>query len=91
MKRREWIGLLAAGALWGQKKQDDGYIYDQVRMRLANDADVKGGTLDVDVKSGVVTVRGRVNTEKARAKVDRLVKKVKGVTQVVNEVKVERQ
>lgn len=89
MKRREWIGLLAAGALLGQKKLDDGYIYDQVRMRLANDADVKGGTLDVDVKSGVVTVRGRVNTEKARAKVDKLVKKVKGVTQVVNEVKVE--
>lgn len=89
MKRREWIGLLAVGAVWGQKKLDDGYIYDQVRMRLANDADVKGGTLDVDVKSGVVTVRGRVNTEKARAKVDKLVKKVKGVTQVVNEVKVE--
>lgn len=90
MKRREWIGLLVAGALWGQKKLADGYIYDQVKMRLANDADVKGGALDVDVKSGVVTVRGRVNTEKARAKVEKLVKKVKGVTQVVNEVKVER-
>lgn len=89
MKRREWIGLLASGILYGQKKMDDGYIYDQVRMRLANDADVKGGTLDVDVKGGVVTVRGRVNTEKARAKVDKLVKKVKGVSQVINEVKVE--
>jgi osmotically-inducible protein OsmY len=89
MKRREWIGLLACGVVLGQKKLDDGYIYDQVRMRLANDADVKGGTLDVDVKGGVVTVRGRVNTEKARAKVEKLVKKVKGVTQVVNEVKVE--
>ncbi len=89
MKRRAWLVLLAGGALWGQKKLDDGYIYDQVRMRLANDADVKGGTLDVDVRGGVVTVRGRVNTEKARAKVDKLVKKVKGVSQVFNEVKVE--
>jgi osmotically-inducible protein OsmY len=88
--------LLTAVTLWAllllpalaQKKPDDSLIYDQVRMRLANDPDIKGGHLTVDVKDGVVTVSGRVDREKARAKVDRVAKKVKGVTQVQNQVQV---
>jgi hyperosmotically inducible periplasmic protein len=72
-----------------QKKQDDASLYDMVKMRLANDPDIKGGNLDVDVKNGVVTVKGRVSKEQARAKVDKVAKKVKGVTSVVNQVKVE--
>jgi osmotically-inducible protein OsmY len=72
-----------------QKQPDDARIYDMVKMRLANDPDIKGGSLEVEVKSGVVTVRGRVDKERARGKVDRVAKKVKGVTSVVNQVKVE--
>ncbi len=89
MTRKTFLGLLAASSLWAQKKASDGTIYDMVRVRLANDADVKGGGLEVDVKDGVVTVKGRVATEKARTKIDKIVKKVKGVTEVVNQVKVE--
>ncbi len=81
--------MLYTGGLWAQKKVPDGLIYDQVRVRLANDADVKGGSLEVDVKDGVVTVSGRLPNERARQKVEKLVRKVKGVTQVVNQVKVE--
>ncbi len=72
-----------------QKKKSDDQIYDQVKMRLANDPDIKGGNLDVDVKSGVVTVKGRVDKERAHQKIERVAKKVKGVTSVVNQVKVE--
>lgn len=72
-----------------QKQTDDARIYDMVKMRLANDPDIKGGNLEVDVKAGVVTVKGRVDKEKARAKVDRVAKKVKGVSSVVNQVRVE--
>jgi osmotically-inducible protein OsmY len=72
-----------------QKQPDDARIYDMVKMRLANDPDIKGGNLEVEVKSGVVTVRGKVDKERARAKVDRVAKKVKGVSSVVNQVKVE--
>jgi osmotically-inducible protein OsmY len=75
--------------VWAQKKVDDNLIHDQVRRVLANDPDVKGGAFDVDVKDGVVTVKGKVDKEKSRQKVDRLCKKVKGVTGVVNQVKVE--
>jgi osmotically-inducible protein OsmY len=74
---------------WAQKKVDDNVIYDQVRRVLANDPDVKGGAFDVDVKDGVVTVKGKVDKEKSRLKVERLCKKVKGVTGVVNQVRVE--
>ena len=89
--------LIAASLLFAfllpaaeQKKASDSTIYDQGRMRLAGDSEVKGGSLDVDVKDGVVTVKGRVSTERARQKVDRLSKKTKGVTKVVNLVTVER-
>ena len=78
--------LLPAAA---QKKPSDGMVYDQVRMKLANDPDIKGGALTVEVKEGVVTVQGRVDKERARHKIDGVVKKVKGVQSVINQVKVE--
>jgi osmotically-inducible protein OsmY len=89
-----WVGLLSLmcllppAPLMGEADQDD-VIYDQVRIRLAGDPDVNGGALEVEVKDGVVTVRGKVRTEKGRAKVEKLAKKVKGVKQVINEVRVD--
>lgn len=72
-----------------QKKLSDEQIYDQVRMRLANDPDIKGGNLEVEVKAGVVTVKGRVDKERAHQKIEKVAKKVKGVSSVVNQVKVQ--
>jgi osmotically-inducible protein OsmY len=62
----------------------DDRISDQVRMRLATDPDVKGGALDVAVKNGEVTIRGRVDTDKGKKKAEKLAKKVKGVKVVDN-------
>jgi osmotically-inducible protein OsmY len=70
----------------GQKSGSDDRIFDQVRMRLATDADVKGGNFDVTVKDGVVTLKGRVDTEKGKNRASKLAKKVKGVKQVENEL-----
>ncbi len=67
----------------------DDAIYDQVRRRLANDPDVKGGTLGVEVKEGVVTLRGTVEKEKLKQKAEKLTKKVPGVKRVINELKIE--
>lgn len=64
----------------------DDRIFDQVRMRLATDADVKGGNFDVVVKDGVVTLKGRVDTEKGKNRASKLAKKVKGVKQVENDL-----
>ncbi len=70
-----------------QKVSDD-QIYDNVRRKLANDPDVKGGALDVEVKEGQVTVKGKVDTERAQHKIEHVAKKVKGVKGVVNQTTV---
>jgi osmotically-inducible protein OsmY len=74
-----------------QQVDPDDRIYDEVRRRLTNDPDVKGGTFEYEVKDGVVTIRGEVDKEKWRHKAERLAKKVKGVRQVVNQLKVKNQ
>ena len=65
----------------------DDAISDNVRQRLASDADVRGAALDVTVKDGVVTIKGRVHTEKGRKKATEITKKVKGVVNVDNQLK----
>lgn len=64
----------------------DDQIYDQVRRKLANDPDVKGGSFEVDVKDGVVTIKGVVEKDKFKEKAERVAKKVKGVKGVVNQL-----
>ena len=65
----------------------DDAISDDVRQRLASNADVRGAALDVTVKDGVVTIKGRVHTEKGRKKATEITKKVKGVVNVDNQLK----
>jgi osmotically-inducible protein OsmY len=80
---------LSAGAFAQDKTApSDDRIIDQVSMRLAVDPDVKGGALKVSSKDGVVTITGRVDTEKAKRKAEKLAKKVKGVKSVTNDVTV---
>lgn len=64
----------------------DDRISDQVRMKLASDADVKGGALDVTVTNGEVVIKGRVDNERGKSKATKLAKKVKGVKSVDNEL-----
>lgn len=87
INRRFVLTLLPLAPLFADQKQDDA-IYDQVRRRLAGDPEVKGGGLEVEVKDGVVTIRGIVRTDKAKAKAERVAGRVKGVTKVINELKV---
>jgi osmotically-inducible protein OsmY len=67
----------------------DDRIYDQVRLRLAADRDVKGGAIQVEVHDGVVTLSGKVKEEKQKIKAERITRKVKGVKKVVNQLEVE--
>jgi len=86
-----FAGAVAQPAFSAQKQSastEDDRIIDQVRMRLAGDADVKGGALDVSVKDGDVVIKGRVDTEKGKSKATKLAKKVKGVKSVDNELSV---
>ena len=80
--------LLTAQA--ASKPVTDDFISDTVRQKLAADSLVKGGAIDVEVKAGVVTLKGKVQEAKQRDKADRIAKKVSGVKSVVNEIKIEK-
>ena len=80
--------LLPVAASAADKAVTDDALYDRVRMKLAGDSVVKGGALQVDVKSGVVTLSGNVQTEKQKDKAERLTKGIRGVKSVVNQIKV---
>jgi len=68
---------------------EDDRIVDQVRLKLAGDADVKGGNLEVISKDGAVTLKGRVENEKGKNKATKLAKKVKGVKSVDNQLSID--
>lgn len=93
--KRFWVTLMLAAAMAvvtpmvsAQNKEDDRMV-DEVRLKLAGDVAVNGGAIEVDVKGGVVTLRGKVKNEKARAKAEKLAKKVKGVKSIDNQLKVD--
>ena len=81
------LSLIAPMLVLAQGTPNDDRIYDAVRRKLADDADVKGAGFTVVVKNGAITLEGRVHDEKAREKAARLAKKVKGVTTVDNKLK----
>jgi osmotically-inducible protein OsmY len=82
------VVTLAMPMLVAQQKAGsaDDRISDEVRQRLAIDPDVRGAALKVTVKDGVVTIEGRVHTEKGRKRATELTKKVKGVVNVDNQL-----
>jgi len=71
---------------FADKPMSDDLISDNVKRRLAEDSDVKGGGLDIDVKQGVVTLRGKLQTQRQIDKASKIAKKVNGVKKVVNEI-----
>ena len=91
MKFRIFAALLIVFVLAGvcfakNEPVTDDAITDQVRIKLANDAVVKGGALQVDVKQGVVTLSGPVETDKQKERAEKLTRKMRGVKQVINNI-----
>jgi osmotically-inducible protein OsmY len=80
------ILVLAAGVWAADKHYSDDQIYDLVRRKLADDQVVKGGAMDVDVKDGVVTLKGKVEYGEQKVKAEKIARKVPGVKQVDNEL-----
>lgn len=69
------------------KVVSDDLIYDQVRRKLANDADVKGGAIEVTVAQGMVTLKGVLEKESQRSKAEKLTSKIHGVKKVINQIR----
>jgi osmotically-inducible protein OsmY len=81
------IALIAIPLLVAQGNKNEDRIYNEVRSKLADDPDIKGAAIEVIVKDGAVTLKGRVGDAMARDKATKVVKKIKGVTTVDNQLK----
>lgn len=81
-----FVLALVMTPLLGQKKVSDDMIVNQVRVKIADDAEVGGQRIDVDAHQGVVILKGKVRDEKQKSKAEKLAKKVKGVTSVTNQL-----
>ena len=82
------FSLVLTPLLAQKKPVTDDIINDQVRVKLASDSEIGGMAIDVDVHQGVVTLKGKVRTDKMRSKAEKVAKKVKGVTSVNNQLAV---
>lgn len=80
--------LLVFGAFAADPQVSDDTLYDQVRIRIANDREIGGGRIEVKVSEGVVELTGKVKTSKQKERAEKLTKKVKGVKDVVNRLQV---
>lgn len=84
-----FLGTLPTVAAYAAAKNvSDDLIYDRLKQKLATDAIVKGGALDIEVKDGAVTLRGKVDSQKRKDKAEKLAKKVSGVKSVTNEIQI---
>jgi osmotically-inducible protein OsmY len=65
---------------------DDAWIHTKIRTKLLGEGDFPGGSLKVDVKDNVVTLRGTVATKADRAKAEQIAKGTDGVKSVRNQL-----
>ena len=75
-------------ALAADNRVSDDTLYDQVRIKIAQDREVGSGAVDVKVTNGVVELTGNVPDEKHKQRVEKVVKKVKGVKAVQNKLRI---
>ncbi len=68
---------------------DDSAIHVRVKTGLTFARGVNGLRIDVDVREGVVTLSGRVNSEKQRTRALRVARGVPGVKDVEDQLVVE--
>jgi len=63
---------------------EDAWIHAKIRSKLLAEGEFPGGSLNVDVNNGVVTLRGSVSTSADKAKAEQLAKATDGVKSVRN-------
>jgi hyperosmotically inducible periplasmic protein len=80
---------LVLPAVAAKKNISDNAIHDSVMRKLADDQVVKTSP-DVDVKDGVVTLKGSVEYDIQKSRAEKLTKKVAGVKSVINQITVRR-
>jgi osmotically-inducible protein OsmY len=82
------LALMLGAAAAADNKVSDDTIYDQVRIKIAQDREVGSAAVEVKVTNGVVEISGNVPDEKHKQRVEKVVKKVKGVKSVENKLRI---
>ncbi|RKX60194.1 MAG: transporter [Thermodesulfobacteriota bacterium] len=93
-----WLIVGGGGAYQGYKSAtdprsigreiDDAKITAEIKLKLLQDPITKARKIDVDTVNGVVTLTGLVETEKEIKRAIEIAKSVKGVKEVINNLKV---
>jgi hyperosmotically inducible protein len=66
----------------------DGWITTKVKSSFVGEDALEDSDIDVDTKNGVVTLKGTVASEAGRARAVAVAKKIEGVKQVKDELKI---
>ena len=67
---------------------NDSWLTAKTKIALAADARVKGRQIDVETAKGVVTLRGKVDSDTAKHAAEDIAKKLDGVKSVKNDLQV---
>lgn len=80
----------AAGAVTGEAVDEfsDRAILERVQAALAGDAALRGAAIEVEVRHGIVSLSGRVNSDAERRAAGQAAVRVAGVLQVINTLEV---
>jgi hyperosmotically inducible protein len=72
-----------------EQQMDDGNLTAMLGAKYAFDSEIDRYRIDIDVKNGVVTLRGAVSDEEERQEAERIATNLKGVRSVVNELTID--
>jgi len=73
-----------------RRSATDATVTTSVKNKLAADPTTSAARINVDTSNGVVTLSGAVPTAAEKAEAERIARNTQGVTQVVNNITVER-
>jgi hyperosmotically inducible protein len=76
--------LLIAPAASARVPASDGFIKARIYTQLTADAALEGSDVDVDVKGGVVSLKGTVRSDAGRTRAVAIAKGVAGVKSVTD-------
>ncbi|MFL6275250.1 MAG: BON domain-containing protein [Blastocatellia bacterium] len=68
--------------------RSDGWIALKTKLALVANSPTSGYETDVDVKEGVVTLTGKVDTAEVRSEAEQIARKIEGVRNVNNQLQV---
>jgi hyperosmotically inducible periplasmic protein len=84
------VALVISLAGCERRSASDTTITTAVKNKLAADPTTSAVRIDVDTSNGVVTLSGNVPTTAEKSEAERIARNTQGVTQVVNNISVER-